>query len=92
MHPTIVGQNVRSCILLNGIDPPPINYRWNARKLAMLLEVEERVNAELQVASDEVPGFASAPQISLSQSEYASTPQSMTETPSEANTTLPETL
>jgi hypothetical protein len=27
----------------------------------VLLEVEERVNAELQVASDEIPDFASAP-------------------------------
>jgi len=58
IHPTIVGQNVRSCVLFNGIDLPPINQRWNARNLTVLLEVEERGNAELQVASDEVPDSA----------------------------------
>ena len=65
IHPTIVGQNVRSCILLNGINLPLVNQRWNARNLTVLLQVEERVNAELQVATDEIPDFASAPYFAL---------------------------
>ena len=58
VHPTIVRENVWSGILLNRINLPLINQWWNAGNLAMRLEVEKRVDAEPQVASDKIPDFA----------------------------------
>ena len=60
VHPTIVGQNVGSCILLNRIDLPLINQRWNAANCGVLLEVEEWVNGESQGAPDKIPDIAAA--------------------------------
>src|ERR1700730_1613050 len=63
--PSIVRENERSCILLNGIDLPLANQRRNAMNLVVLLEVEERVDAESQVALDKIPDFASALHLAL---------------------------
>jgi hypothetical protein len=59
VRPSVAKQDVRSCILLNGIDLPLVNEWRDARNLVVLLEVEERVDAKAQVALDKIANFAS---------------------------------